>query len=51
MVKLVEKNLSASIQLSNERDTITLLDPADQIVDQVAYEPRNLPTEGNTIVF
>lgn len=45
------KKLSANIQLSNERDTITLLNPEDQIVDQVAYEPRNLPAEGYTIVF
>lgn len=43
--------LSAAVRLSNIRDTITLLDPHDVIVDQVSYEPRNVPPEGETLVF
>ena len=43
--------LSASVQLSNRRDTITILDPGQQIVDQVSYEPRDLPKEGFTMVL
>ncbi|MCP4422900.1 MAG: hypothetical protein GY803_00250, partial [Chloroflexi bacterium] len=36
------------VRLNNDRDTITVLDENDQIVDQVSYEPRNLPAEGYT---
>jgi hypothetical protein len=43
--------LSANVQLSNTRDTITILGPEDQIVDQVSYESRDLPDEGHTMVF
>ncbi len=47
----VRIQLSSRIQLSNVRDTITLLDANGKIVDQVAYEPRDLPGEGYTLVF
>jgi endonuclease YncB( thermonuclease family) len=44
-------NLNNSITLSNERDTITLLDNHNTIVDQVSYEKKHLPPEGYTMVF
>jgi hypothetical protein len=47
----VRVRLGANVQLSNVRDTITVLGPDDEIVDQVAYEARNLPGEGFTMVF
>jgi len=43
--------MSHSVQLSNTRDTITLLDSEEQIVDQVSYEQEVLPREGHTKVF
>ena len=47
----VRIHLGNQVRLSNVRDTITVLDAADQIVDQVSYEPRHLPGEGYTMVF
>jgi len=43
--------LTEDVKLSNARDTITVLDAAEKIIDQVVYESRNLPDEGNTMVF
>lgn len=43
--------LSSAVQLSNTRDTITVLDAEEKIIDQVVYESRNLPAEGYTMVF
>ena len=43
--------LGGAVQLSNVRDTLTLLDPQGAIVDQVSYEARGLPAEGRTKVF
>ena len=43
--------LSSAVQLSNKRDTITVLDAEEKIIDQVVYESRNLPAEGYTMVF
>jgi hypothetical protein len=43
--------LGVGVQLSNTRDTITILGPDDGIVDQVSYEARHLPGEGYTMVF
>ena len=43
--------MSHSVQLSNTRDTITLLNPDEQIVDQVSYERDMLPEEAHTMVF
>ena len=43
--------LGGAVQLSNVRDTLTLLDPRGAIVDQVSYEARGLPAEGRTKVF
>ena len=43
--------LSSAVQLSNKRDTITVLDAEEKIIDQVVYESRNLPAEGHTMVF
>ena len=43
--------LSNSVQLSNTRDTITLLDPQQNIIDQVSYQARDLPVEGHSKVF
>ena len=43
--------LDSKVRLSNKRDTITILDPDGQIIDQVTYEPGNLPDEGFTKVF
>jgi endonuclease YncB( thermonuclease family) len=43
--------LGNGVQLSNVRDTITVLDGQDQIVDQVVYEARQLPEEGRTKLF
>lgn len=44
-------SLSNNIQLSNTRDTITLLDAQETIIDQVSYESNDLPDEGRTKVF
>jgi hypothetical protein len=43
--------LGNSVQLSNERDTISVLDGLDDIVDQVSYLARELPAEGRTMLF
>lgn len=43
--------LTGSVQLSNTRDTITILDPQGVLIDQVSYEARLLPNEGHTMVF
>ena len=43
--------LGGAVQLSNTRDTLSLLDPQAAIVDQVSYEARTLPAEGRTKVF
>jgi endonuclease YncB( thermonuclease family) len=43
--------LTDAVKLSNTRDTITVLDTEEKIIDQVVYESRNLPAEGNTMVF
>ena len=43
--------LGNGVQLSNVRDTITVLDGQDDIVDQVSYEARQLPAEGRTKLF
>ena len=39
------------IQLSNTRDTITVLDENGAIIDRVSYEARELPAEGRTKLF
>lgn len=43
--------LGNTVQLSNTRDTITLLDPQQNIIDQVSYQARDLPVEGYSKVF
>jgi len=43
--------LQGQVQLSNQMDTITLLDPDSQIIDQVSYERREVPQEGFTLIF
>jgi len=43
--------LSGSVRLSNERDTITILNAENDIIDQVSYEAIQLPVEGYTKVF
>lgn len=43
--------LGNSVQLSNTRDTITVLDPQKNIVDQVSYQARELPAGGHSKVF
>jgi endonuclease YncB( thermonuclease family) len=43
--------LGNGVQLSNVRDTITVLDGEDEIVDQVSYEARQLPQEGRSKLF
>lgn len=48
--------LGSSVQLSNRRDTITILDSSDssnpdKMIDQVSYEAEELPPEGYTKVF
>lgn len=43
--------LSNSVKLSNIRDTITLLDAQENIIDQVSYQARELPPEGHVMVF
>jgi endonuclease YncB( thermonuclease family) len=43
--------LTAGVRLNNTRDTITLLDPKGHIIDQVSYEARHLPEEGETVAF
>jgi hypothetical protein len=43
--------LGGPVQLSNTRDTLTLLDPLGATIDQVSYDARALPAEGHTKVF
>ena len=43
--------LGGAVQLSNVRDTLTLLDPQSAVIDQVSYDARGLPAEGRTKVF
>jgi len=43
--------LPAHVRLSNTRDTITLLDVANSIIDQVVYEKKQIPREGYTMLF
>jgi hypothetical protein len=44
-------SLTGQVQLGNARDTLTLRDDKDAVVDQVAYEQRDLPGAGRTLVF
>ena len=44
-------HLAGQVRLSNTRDTITLLDTANVIIDQVTYEKKQLPKEGYTMLF
>ena len=44
-------HLTGQVRLSNTRDTITLLDTANSIIDQVVYEKKQLPKEGYTLLF
>ena len=43
--------LGSGVQLSNIRDTLTILDPQRNIIDQVSYQVRDLPAEGYSKVF
>lgn len=43
--------LGNSVRLSNTRDTLTVLDPQQNIIDQVSYQARDLPAEGWSKVF
>ena len=43
--------LTGAVRLSNVRDTITLLDAHNGVVDQVSYQARRLPAEGRTQIF
>ncbi len=43
--------LGNQVRLSNQRDTITLLNTSGQIISQVTYESKSLPKEGGTLVF
>lgn len=47
----IRLKLGNSVQLSNIRDTITVLDPQKNIIDQVSYQARELPAEGYSKVF
>lgn len=49
--KVKQIAMGGNVQLSNNRDTITILGPEDQIIDQVSNESRDLPDEGHTMVF
>ncbi len=49
--QLVQLSLASNVRLSNQRDTITLLNAQQEIVDQVSYESTQLPPEGHTLVF
>ncbi|MBN2441940.1 MAG: lamin tail domain-containing protein [Spirochaetales bacterium] len=48
---VMQVTLGGSVRLSNIRDTITLLDDQETIIDQVSYEEKDLPGEGFTKVF
>lgn len=43
--------MTSAVRLNNDRDTITVLDSNEQIVDQVSYEPKDLPDEGVSVTF
>jgi len=43
--------LTSSVQLSNVRDTITVIAPNGDLIDQVSYQARELPGPGRTRVF
>ena len=43
--------LGSGVQLSNTRDTVTVLDPQRNIIDQVSYQARELPAEGYSKIF
>ena len=43
--------LGSGVQLSNTRDTLTILDTQRNIIDQVSYQKRDLPAEGYSKVF
>jgi hypothetical protein len=44
-------HLTGQVRLSNTRDTITILDGDQKIIDQVTYEKKQLPAEGITMKF
>ncbi len=44
-------HLIGKVRLNNKRDTITILDKNQKIIDQVAYEKKQLAPEGFTILF
>jgi endonuclease YncB( thermonuclease family) len=43
--------LGGSVRLSNTRDTLSLFDAADSLIDQVSYEKRQLPQAGHSLLF
>jgi endonuclease YncB( thermonuclease family) len=43
--------LGATVRLSNMRDTLSLLDGTDALIDQVSYEKRQLPQAGRSLLF
>lgn len=43
--------LGNSVKLNNTRDTITVVDAHSRLVDQVAYEPKDLPDPGHSVTF
>ncbi|MEW6120418.1 MAG: lamin tail domain-containing protein [Pseudomonadota bacterium] len=47
----VRIQLGAAVRLSNTRDTLSLLDGTDALIDQVSYEKRHLPPPGHSLVF
>jgi endonuclease YncB( thermonuclease family) len=44
-------HLGGAVRLSNTRDTLSLLDAADRLIDQVSYEKRQLPPSGHSLLF
>lgn len=47
----VRIKLDSGVLLNNTRDTLTVLDPQKNIIDQVSYQARELPAEGFSKVF
>ena len=43
--------LGNSVKLNNTRDTITVVDTQSRLVDQVVYEPKDLPAPGHSVTF
>ena len=43
--------LGNAVKLNNTRDTITIVDAKSRLVDQVAYEPKDLPDPGHSLTF